>query len=88
MHAAHGHHFIQAGNGRRLRTVLVDGYVRAGWTADRRGSRAAIEVRAFEKFSKAVVAELSEEAEALLRFTEPDATEFVVDVVTSRERRP
>jgi hypothetical protein len=88
MHAAHGHHFTQAGNGRRLRTVLVDGYVRAGWTADRRGSRAAIEVRAFEKFSKAVVAELSEEAEALLRFTEPDATEFVVDVVTSRERRP
>ncbi len=81
MHPAHGRHFTQAGNGRRLRTVLIDGFVRAGWTATRRGTRAAIEVRAFERLSKAVVAELSEEAEALLRFTEPDAAEFAVDVV-------
>jgi hypothetical protein len=88
MHAAHGRHFTQAGNGRRLRTVLVDGFVRAGWTATRRGSRAAIEVRAFEKFSKAAAAELSAEAEALLHFMEPDAGEFVVDMLTSHERRP
>jgi Winged helix DNA-binding domain len=81
MHPAHARHFTEAGNGRRLRTVLVDGFVRAGWTVTRRGSRAVIEVRAFERFSKAVVAELSEEAEALLRFTEPDATEFAVDVL-------
>jgi Winged helix DNA-binding domain len=86
--AVHGHHFTHAKNGRRLRSVLVDGFVRAGWAVSRTAGRATMQVWAFEKLSKSTVAELSGEAEALLRFTEPDATEFSIDLVTPRETRP
>jgi Winged helix DNA-binding domain len=85
MNTAHAHYFTQKGNGRRLRSVLVDGFVRAGWEVTRRGDRAAIDVTTFEKFTKSTVAEVSEEALALLRFIEQDATEFVVDVHAARK---
>jgi hypothetical protein len=35
----------------------------------------------FEKLAKETAGELSEEAEALLRFMEPDGSEFAVDVI-------
>jgi hypothetical protein len=85
MTAAHAHYFTQKRNGRRLRSVLVDGFVRAGWEVRRLGDRAAMDIIAFEKFSKSAVAEVSAEAEALLRFIEPDAREFTVDVHAARK---
>jgi hypothetical protein len=85
MNAAHVHYFTQKGNGRRLRSVLVDGFVRAGWEVTRRGDRADMDVTAFEKFSKSTQTEVSEEAEALLRFTEPDAREFGIKFHAARK---
>ena len=77
----HNHRFTAAKNGRRLRAVLAGGFVRGGWSIARQRDTATILVTMFEKLSKESVVELSEEAEALLRFIEPDASEFVVDVI-------
>jgi Winged helix DNA-binding domain len=85
MNAAHAHYFTQKGNGRRLRSVLVDGFVRAGWEVTRRGDRAAIDVTAFEEFSKSTETDVSEEAEAVLRFIEQDASEFAVKFHAARK---
>jgi Winged helix DNA-binding domain len=85
MNPAHAQYFTQKGNGRRLGSVLVDGFVRAGWEVTRRGDRASMDVTAFERFTKSTVAEVSEEALALLRFTEPDANQFAVDVHEARK---
>lgn len=76
----YNHHFIEAKNGRRLRAVLVDGFVRAGWSLARERDTAMLLVDIFEKLSRETVAELSEEAEALARFLEPDASEVVINV--------
>jgi Winged helix DNA-binding domain len=85
MNAAHAHYFTEKGNGRRLRSVLIDGFVRAGWEITRRGDGATMDVTTFEKFSKSTVAEVSEEAMALLRFVEPDATGFSIEVHAARK---
>jgi hypothetical protein len=77
------HSPAESGNGRRLRAVLVDGFVRAGWNIVRLRDTATILVAIFEKLAKETVGELSAEAEALLRFMEPDASEFVIDVIRS-----
>jgi hypothetical protein len=70
-------------NGRRAFTVLIDGRVRAAWKIERHKTAARIIVMPFHKESKAVLAELSEEAERLLKFLETDATKFAVDVIAS-----
>jgi len=71
--------FTEAKNGRRLRALLVDGFVRGAWSITRQRDTATIQVLMFEKFPKATIAELSQEAEALVRFLEPDATQFLID---------
>lgn len=60
-------------NGRRLRAVLVDGFVRAGWDWECGHGQATLRVSPFEVLSADRLAELGQEAEALLRFLEPQA---------------
>jgi hypothetical protein len=78
----HNHHFLVAKNGRRPRAVLLDGFVRAGWSIARDRDTATIHVAVFEKLPKATIVELSEEAEAFARFMEPDASEIVVNLTS------
>lgn len=79
----HNHHFTQSANGRRLRAVLVDGFIRAGWSHGCDKGRASIQVRMFERFDAGTRDEIATEAQALLRFLEPDADDYVVDVKQS-----
>lgn len=74
----HGRHFTLAKNGRRLRAVLVDGFVRAGWSHACDKGRASIEVRSFERFDAATREQLENEADSLLHFLEPDADHHAV----------
>lgn len=76
----HAAHFTQARNGRRLRAVLVDGFVRAGWSHTRERDRATTQVGLLDKFPKPTVNEIAGEAEAMLRFLEPDATSYAVEL--------
>lgn len=73
--------FAMASNGRRERAVLVDGFVRATWNHACTRGAADIEVRLFGPQPAGVRAEIAEEAEALLRFLEPQATSIDVRLV-------
>ena len=66
--------------GRASAGLLVDGFVRGAWNITRQRDTARIEVQLFERSPKATIAELSHEAEGLVRFMEPDATAFLIDV--------
>ncbi|MFC3551377.1 winged helix DNA-binding domain-containing protein [Lysobacter cavernae] len=77
----HNPHFTQTRNGRRLRAVLVDGFVRAAWSWQRVRDAATIRVQMFETFAKATQHEIGTEAEALLRFLEPDADRHAVELI-------
>lgn len=76
----HAPRFAMAANGRRERAVLVDGFVGAVWNHLRAGDDATLRVRLFEPLPSATVDEVSAEAEALLRFLEPDADAYEVQV--------
>jgi len=60
-------------NGMVAATFLVDGRVAGTWELARTGETASIRLRPFEKLSKPVLTAVREEAEALLRWHEPDA---------------
>jgi hypothetical protein len=79
----HNRHFTQTANGRRLRAVLVDGFIRAGWSHSCDKGRASIQVRMFERFDAGTREEIAAEAQALLRFLEPDADDHVVEIKQS-----
>jgi Winged helix DNA-binding domain len=61
-------------------TVLIDGFVAATWTSERIKRTATVRVTPFTPLSKAVTAEISQEAERLGHFLEPDAHNVVVRV--------
>jgi hypothetical protein len=59
-------------------TVLVDGFAAATWKLERTKHTAAILIEPFSPFAAKVRKEVTAEAEALVRFAEPDAREFDV----------
>jgi hypothetical protein len=59
-------------------TFLVDGSVAGTWRIERSRERATLVLDRFEPFPRRIERELAAEAEALLRWAEPDATTFVV----------
>ncbi|MFN8062341.1 MAG: winged helix DNA-binding domain-containing protein [Vicinamibacterales bacterium] len=61
-------------------TLLVDGIVAGTWKIERKKDAATLSVTPFRPLPKAVVRETNEEAEALVRFAEPDATAWRVRV--------
>ena len=68
-------------------TFLVDGIVAGTWSSERKRASAVLSVEPFSPLGKSVVPELTKEAEALLRFLEPDATTVDVRIETSASKR-
>jgi hypothetical protein len=64
-------------------TFLVDGRVAGTWKAARSAKRAVLTLEPFKRLRKAATKELETEAEALLRFVEPDAERFEIRGVGS-----
>jgi hypothetical protein len=58
---------------------LVDGFVAGSWSAARKRATATLTLAPFERLPAVVRDELAAEAEALLRFAEPDAAEQRVE---------
>jgi hypothetical protein len=58
-----------------LGTFLIDGFVAGSWKSERARKSATLSVTPFGKIPKRAMAELKAEAEAMLRFMEPDAAE-------------
>jgi hypothetical protein len=69
---------IASKNGMVPATVLVDGFVRGTWKAERTRKRATISIRPFERLRKGDRDALVEEAERLVRFVGEDAESFEV----------
>jgi hypothetical protein len=65
---------------RVLPTLLVDGMVAATWKTERKRTNAALTVEPFSAFSKRVREQVEEEASALLRFVEADASRTKVQI--------
>ena len=61
-------------------TVLVDGFVAGAWKLERKKDVATLAVEPFAAFPARARKEVIAEAEALLRFAEPDARSFEVRV--------
>ncbi|MFC3816817.1 winged helix DNA-binding domain-containing protein [Lysobacter sp. GCM10012299] len=76
----HSQHFTQTANGRRLRAVLVDGFVRAGWSHACDKGKASIQVKLFDRFDAGTRDDIATEALALLHFLEPDADHHDVEL--------
>jgi hypothetical protein len=68
-------------------TFLVDGRVAGTWTLERVKGAASLVLEPFAALPKAASTELEEEASALLRFVEPEATSFDVRVVKAGGRK-
>ena len=58
--------------------VLIDGFVGGTWTTERVKRAAVTRITLFEPPSRRLRAELTDEAERLIRFIEPDARTFAV----------
>jgi hypothetical protein len=69
-------------------TFLVDGRVAGTWTLERAKGTASLVLEPFGALPKAASAELHEEAAALLRFVEPEASSFDVKVAKAGGRKP
>ncbi|MFF5208987.1 winged helix DNA-binding domain-containing protein [Streptosporangium sp. NPDC000396] len=54
-------------------TFLWDGFARGTWQVERRRKDAILRMTPFESLPKSAISNLTEEADALLRFLEPDA---------------
>jgi Winged helix DNA-binding domain len=65
-------------NGDFLPTFLLDGFVAGLWSVEVSAGRAVLRLQPFGTPSKAQRSELVDEAERLVRFVEPGATEHVV----------
>ena len=59
-------------------TILVDGAVAGSWRVEASGGKAALRYAVFEPIPAAAEQELREEAAALLRFVEPEASSHAV----------
>jgi len=62
-------------------SFLVDGFVAGSSTTKRQKKTATLVLEPFVKLAKKVVAELEEEGEALLRFAEPDAEVYEINIL-------
>jgi hypothetical protein len=60
---------------------LVDGFVGGTWDVNRTRKAATLRLAPFQALPRRAVSELAEEGEALLRFAEPDADTFAVEVI-------
>lgn len=69
---------LTTNNGIVAATFLVDGRVAGTWELARDKAAASIRLRPFQKVSKAALAAVSAEAEALLRWHEPDAKNLTI----------
>jgi hypothetical protein len=58
--------------GRVMGTILLDGFVAAGWKIERKGRQAMLVVEEFRPIKKKERREIEPEAEALIQFVEPD----------------
>ena len=70
-------------NGVSPGSFLVDGFVGGFWKAERDGAAAVVKILPFAPIDAAARRALAEEAERLLRFAEPDATDRDVRFVES-----
>jgi hypothetical protein len=61
-------------------TILVDGFVAGTWKVERTKSAATLTIEPFAPFAPRVRKEVEAEAEALLRFVEPDARAFATRI--------
>jgi hypothetical protein len=59
-------------------TFLVDGAVAGAWRVERTAKKATLTLDAFEPLPRGAQAALRKEAEAILRFVEPDAPTYAV----------
>jgi Winged helix DNA-binding domain len=62
-------------------TFLVDGFVRGTWEVKRTREAATLRLAPFQALPRRAMGELAEEGEALLRFAEPDADGFDMEVI-------
>lgn len=60
--------------GRMLGTLLLDGFAAATWKVVLDGEQATLVLRPFRRITRAEQQQLEPEADALIRFAEPDAT--------------
>jgi hypothetical protein len=65
-------------NLRVLNVYLVDGFVAGSWSTERKKGAATLVCKPFEPLKKPARDALVEEGEALLRFSDPDATKLAV----------
>ncbi|MBN8226650.1 AlkZ family DNA glycosylase [Corallococcus macrosporus] len=65
-------------NLRVLNVYLVDGYVAGSWSTERKKGAATLVCKPFEPVKKAAKESLVQEGEALLRFSDPEATKVAV----------
>jgi len=63
--------------------VLVDGLAAATWKVSATASRATLQVESFKAWPAAIRREVAAEGEALLRFVEPQAKAFELEVTTA-----
>ncbi len=61
-------------------TVLLDGFVAGVWKVEKKKSDATLMIEAFRKLSKQDRAALTEEGDALIRFVEPSAKVYAVQI--------
>jgi hypothetical protein len=66
-----------------LPTFLVDGFVAGTWKTERLKKTARLVLSPFARLTRPVKAELTKEAERLIRFIEPGAGQWVVEVEAS-----
>jgi hypothetical protein len=59
--------------GRVIGTILLDGFVAAGWKIERKGGRATVVVDEFRPINAKERRTIEPEADALMHFIEPDA---------------
>jgi hypothetical protein len=75
------HRGLVATKNLRIRaTFLHDGFARGTWTIERKRGTATLRMAPFEPLPPGVEAELAEEGDSLLRFVEPDASGFAIEV--------
>lgn len=67
-------------------TFLVDGFVAGLWTSERTRKAATLVLKPFATLAKPVRRSLAEEGDRLLRFLEPDAETFAIEVESGAKR--
>jgi hypothetical protein len=63
-----------------LATFLVDGFAAGIWKVERKRKVVTLTITPFEKLTRKAIEALSEEAQPLMRFVEPDAETYSVEI--------